>query len=155
MAQTGQPIYDVSFAGATITLSGGMGMPGKITDFMDDANPVEFPDVEVTGAGANLNGNMIRYAKPNLVMMSITVIPFSEDDNALYNAWARYRVQNGNQGTAWEQGITCIIDTSQSARAGSRTLSNGTMISGPGGPASTAEGKMQGRTYTFAFQAVS
>ena len=53
-------IKDVSFAGSSLTVGG---VP--VTDFMDDANPVEFQDVEVSSVGVNCNGSMIRNAKPN------------------------------------------------------------------------------------------
>ena len=73
-------IRDVSFAGATVYIDN-----HKLEDFMDDANPVEFPDTEVSTVGVNCNGNMIRNAKPNVVMMSVTVIPCTDDDKFLYD----------------------------------------------------------------------
>ena len=150
-------IQDVSFAGSEITLSGGPFGNVQIKDFMDDANPVEFQDVEVTSAGVNLNGAMIRNAKPNLITASMTVIPLSKSDSTLYRGWSRYRVQ-GSFDTVWEQPITLTISvrnrSSRNGASGNYTFKNGTMISGPGGPVSNAEGKMQGRTYTFAFVTV-
>lgn len=134
---------DVSFAGSSVTING-----HTITDFMDDANPVEFQDVEVSGVGVNCNGSMIRYAKPNVIMMSITVIPGSEDDNFLYDMWKEYRVQ-GDYSSRWEESLTASVDIANGAN--SKSYSNGTMVSGPGGPSSNGEGKMTGRTYTFAF----
>lgn len=136
-------IQDVSFAGSSVTVAG-----ITVTDFMDDANPVEFQDVEVSSVGVNCNGSMVRNAKPNVIMMSITVIPGSQSDTSLYNLWKKYRVQ-GNWNPQWEQGLTASV-TIGSGR-GSRSFSNGTMVSGPGGPSSNGEGKMTGRTYTFAF----
>lgn len=136
-------IKDVSFAGSSVTVAG-----ITVTDFMDDANPVEFQDVEVSSVGVNCNGSMIRNAKPNVIMMSLTVIPGSESDNKLYNLWKKYRVQ-GNFNTQWEEGLSASV--SIGSGRGSRSFSNGTMVSGPGGPSSNGEGKMTGRTYTFAF----
>lgn len=142
MAWTFQ-MQDVSFAGSSVTVAG-----ITVTDFMDDANPVEFQDVEVSTVGVNCNGSMIRNAKPNIVMMSLTVIPGSRSDIELYNLWKKYRVQ-GSWNSQWEQPLTASV-TIGSGR-GSRSYSNGTMVNGPGGPASNAEGKLQGRTYSFAF----
>lgn len=144
-------IRDVSFAGATVVVNG-----HKLEDFMDDANPVEFPDTEVSTVGVNCNGNMIRNAKPNVVMMSVTVIPCTEDDKYLYDLWRRYRVQDGvNNAIQWEQALQANISV-QGLNKSKKTwaFSNGTMVSGPGGPSSNGEGKMQGRTYTFAFVSV-
>ena len=134
---------DVSFAGSTVVVGG-----VTVRDFMDDANPVEFQDVEVSTVGVNCNGSMIRNAKPNVIMMSITVIPGSPSDNGLYALWKKYRVQ-GNYTAQWEQPLTATV--SIGAGHGSRHYSNGTMVSGPGGPSSNGEGKMTGRTYSFAF----
>ena len=142
MAWTFQ-IKDVSFAGSSVTVDG-----ITITDFMDDANPVEFQDVEVSSVGVNCNGSMIRNAKPNVIMMSMTVIPGSQSDLSLYNLWKQYRVQ-GDWNGKWEEALSATV-TIGSGR-GSRSFSNGTMVSGPGGPSSNGEGKMSGRTYTFAF----
>lgn len=146
----GQPILDVSFAGARVRFSGAIS--AEVTDFMDDANPIEVQEVEVSGAGANLNGNMIRYAKPNLVMLSVTVIPLSPSDMALREGIKKFRVQGGqNRHREWEQAVTCTIAVQDKAFV----FTNGTPISGHLAPSSTAEGKMQGRTYTFAFVSVS
>lgn len=136
-------IKDVSFAGSSVTVAG-----ITVNDFMDDANPVEFQDVEVSSVGVNCNGSMVRNAKPNVIMMSLTVIPGSQSDTNLYNLWKRYRVQ-GNFNSQWETGLSATV-TIGSGR-GSRSFANGTMVSGPGGPSSNGEGKMTGRTYTFAF----
>ena len=138
-------IHDVSFVGSTVSISTPFG-DTVITDFMDDANPIEFQDVEVSTVGVNCNGCMVRNAKPNAIMASVTVIPGSENDKTLYNIWRRYRVQ-GTYEAGWEQG--CSLTVTTRVRTDKYTL--GTMVSGPAGMSSNAEGKMQGRTYTFAF----
>lgn len=146
MAWTFQ-LHDVSFAGSTVEVAG-----ITVTDFMDDANPVEFQDVEVSSVGVNCNGSMIRNAKPNVIMMSVTVIPGSANDTAFYNLWKLYRVQ-GKWEKKWEEGLQASITIGGGDNA-KLSFSNGTMVSGPGGPSSNGEGKMTGRTYTFAFVTV-
>lgn len=147
-------LHDVSFAGSTVTVAG-----IKIVNFMDDANPVEFQDTDVSNVGVNCNGVMIRNAKPNVVMMSVTVIPGSQEDSSLYRLWAKYRVQDGNNeaGGQWSQALTATITVGNTQMTGRKTYNfgGGTMVSGPGGPVSNGEGKMQGRTYSFAFAQVS
>ena len=152
MSLSSTQLQDVSFAGSKVNVAG---IP--IEDFMDDANPVEFPDVEVSTVGVNCNGVMIRNAKPNVVMMSVTVIPGSQSDRSLYNLWKQYRVQNGVNKAAgqWSQSLQGSITVANGQRGGRYSFQGGTMVSGPGGPASSGEGKMQGRTYTFAFTAVN
>ena len=150
MSVSSNRLIDVSFAGARITVAG-----ITIDNFMDDANPVEFQDTEVSAVGMNCNGVMIRYARPSAVMMSVTVIPGSAEDAKLYRLWAKYRVQDGNNNSSqWEQPLTCVI-TTKGSRAAHYTFGGGTMVSGPGGPSANGEGKMMGRTYTFAFAVVN
>lgn len=149
-------IKDVSFAGSKITFSGAF--DAVISDFMDDANPVEFQDCEVSAVGVNCNGNMIRYAKPSAIMMSVTVIPGSESDLRLFENWRAFRIADEWQ-DIWGEPITAQLDCGNGmiddgmilGLGASRTLKNGTFVSGPAGVSSTGEGKMQGRTYTFAF----
>lgn len=140
-------INDVSFAGSKIKLSGA-GMSFDVIDFMDDANPVEFQDTEVSGAGMNFKGQMIRYAKASVITASVTVAPASESDDNLYAMWKKFRIHD-NWEPSWEDPITLTVMTGKHNHT--RTLSNGTMVSGPAGPSSNGEGKMIGRTYTFAF----
>ena len=58
MSVSSSHLIDVSFAGSTVRVAG-----ITIEDFMDDANPVEFQDVEVSSVGVNCNGVIIRNAK--------------------------------------------------------------------------------------------
>lgn len=140
-------IKDVSFAGSTVQITGPTGS-FRIIDFMDDANPVEFQDTEVSGVGMNFKGQMIRYAKASVITASVTVAPASDSDNNLYGLWKFYRIHDTWE-PGWEAPITMQVMTGKPGC--SRTLSNGTMVSGPAGPSSNGEGKMIGRTYTFAF----
>ena len=150
MGISSNELIDVSFAGASVTLAG-----ITVKNFMDDANPIEIPDTEVTSAGVNCNGVMIRNAKPNIITLSVTVIPGSDEDRRFYDLWKRYRVQNGiNNAGQWETSLTGTIVT-KGTRGRTYGFSGGTMISGPAGPTSNGEGKMQGRTYTFAFAVVN
>ena len=139
-------LNDVSFAGSSVNISG----VGDIRDFMDDANPVEFQDCEVSAVGVNCNGQMIRYAKPSAVMMSVTVIPGSGSDKALWALWKKYRIKD-SWDMQWETDLSATVTVQNGHFGMSRTLTGGTMVSGPGGPTSNGEGKLQGRTYTFAF----
>lgn len=144
-------LLDVSFAGSTVTVAG-----RTIHDFMDDANPVDFQDLEVTNVGVNCNGVMIRSARPAAAMCSITVIPASADDAFFHDLLVKYHLQDGkNNSTQWETPLTAIIVLGK-PNVSKKTfkLSGGTMVGGPTGVSSNGQGKMQGRTYRFAFAKV-
>ena len=154
MSVSSSQLIDVSFAGSTVRVAG-----ITVEDFMDDANPVEFQDVEVSSVGVNCNGVIIRNAKPNVIMMSVTVIPGSNSDGKLYSLWKQYRVQNGSNKASgqWSESLKASISLANGQLKANKSynFAGGTMVSGPGGPSSNGEGKMQGRTYTFAFAVVN
>lgn len=140
-------LYDVSFAGSTITVNG-----ATITDFVDDANPIEFQDVVLTRPEFSCNGRMIRCIKPNPIVMSVTVIPGSASDKGLFNLWKGYYCGISSM---CKQFIDCNITIGNNTSSiKSISLKGGTMISGPGGFSANGVGKMKGKTYVFAFQNV-
>ena len=141
-------LYDLSFAGSVIRIDG----VGEINHFMDDANPVEFPDVTVANVGVNLNGIMARHSNPAPVIFSVTVIPGSVSDYKLYALWEAARIKDGKYKTEWGKGLTADIMLGRPTNGNSHFhFEGGTMLSGPGGPAASGEGKMLGRTYTLGF----
>ena len=142
-----QRIWDLSFTGARVMIDGDI-----ITDFMDDANPIEFQDVDTCNIEWSCNGRMIRTAKPSALMVSITVIPGSSSDADLHHIWINSFVGGGT-------GNLDIVNQRHTLRIRYRsgygfTLSGGTCVSGPPGAGVNASGKMGGNTYTFAFETI-
>lgn len=144
-------LLDVSFAGSTVIIAG-----RTIKDFMDDANPIDFQDIEVSQVGVNCNGVMIRTARPAAAMCSVTVIPASNDDSFFHDLLVKYHVQDGkNNAAQWETPLTAkIVLGKPNAKRREYRLSGGTMVGGPTGVSANGTGKMQGRTYRFAFAKV-
>ena len=143
-------MYDVSFAGSVITIGG-----ATISEFMDDANPIEIQDTEVAGIEWSCNGRMIRTVKPSAILISVTVIPGSTSDDALRKIWK----ENFNNGGDIKLGatnkmLTCSISCGNSS-IGSFSFTNGTCLSGAAAITSNGQGKMGGNTYTFAFEKVA
>lgn len=153
MAQDNQ-IYDVSAAGSTLQITGEGWSLNDISDFLDDANPFQFPDTEVSGVGMNFKGALIRYARGNPFMFSVTVCAGSNSDKILRTALAKYHISNGEKIRG--NGISATLSVPAMGTTGNNTysLSKGVIVSGPMGPTATGEGKMQGNTYTFAFASV-
>lgn len=147
MANT-KTMYDVSFAGTRVIIGG-----VRIYDFMDDANPVDIQDTDNCNIEWSCNGKMIRTVKPAAVMVSVTVIPGSDSDQALYKIWHSGFSNTGNVNLgAADKEITCSIS---SPHAPKRSFAGGTCVSGAAGLTSNGQGKMGGNTYTFAFSQVN
>ena len=140
-------INDLSFAGAKVSING-----CEITEFMDDANPVDVQDAETCNIEWSCNGKMIRTVKPSGVFISVTVIPGSNSDKNLKRIW-RERMCNGGTvslGTA-DSSLSCTIST----HLGDYNFADGTCIAGAGAVSANGQGKMGGNTYTFVFERVN
>lgn len=145
--QTGQSIYDVSFAGCKVVIGGAL-----ITSWMDDQNPVDIQDTETTNIEWSCNGRMIRTIKPSAVLISLTVIPGSISDNALRTIWKKHFSNAGYVDlNAADEPLSC---TMSHPKRGSFTFTNGTVVSGAAALTTNGQGKMGGNTYTFAFERV-
>lgn len=145
----GKSLVDISFAGSVVTING-----ANITSFMDDQNPIEFQDTEVSNIEWSCNGRMIRSVKPSHILMSVTVIPSSTSDKSL-RTMLKNNLLNGGKidlGAA-NQMLTASVSLKNDGD-GQRSFSfrNGTCVAGPLGPTAHGSGKMGGNTYTFAFE---
>lgn len=142
-------IYDVSFAGSIIVIGG-----ARITEFMDDANPLDIQDVDTCNIEWSCNGRMIRTVKPSSIMMSVTVIPGTASDNALKTIWKKNFCNGGSISLSEaNHSLSCSITTGKGGA--SYTFTGGTIVSGAAALTSNGQGKMGGNTYTFAFEEVA
>ena len=144
MAVSSSKIVDLSFAGSKIRIGGDL-----IEDFVDDANPVEFAECECATIIYSCSGKMTRIAKPSAIMMSVTVIPGSPSDQRLSARWRRALVNQNSTGVT-DDAIDANVSFGNPTMRGV-SLKKGTIVSGPGGPNVSGTGKMNGKTYTFAF----
>ena len=142
-------IYDLSFAGSTITIGGVL-----VKDFMDDANPIDIQDTETANIEWSCNGRMIRTIKPAAVILSVTVIPNSPSDNGLRTIWKRSFANGGSVSmNEANKSLNCTIQVGR-PQGGTFQFSGGTCLSGAAAVTSNGQGKMGGNTYTFAFENV-
>ena len=142
-------IYDLSFAGSTIVIDG-----VEITDFMDDANPVDIQDTENANIEWSCNGRMIRTIKPSAIIMSVTVIPNSRSDRGLRTIWKRGFINGGSVSLADSNKSLTASITTGNPKGGIFMFSGGTCLSGAAAVTANGQGKMGGNTYTFAFENV-
>lgn len=140
-------VYDRSFAGSTVTIDG---IP--ITEFMDQENPIDIQDTETSNIEWDCEGKMVRTVKPSAILISVTVIPGSENDKKLREIWLRHFSNGGTVNVEdADRAIECTIQTGHSDIE-SYTFTNGTCVSGAAGVTANGQGKMGGNTYTFAFE---
>lgn len=158
-------MIDVSMAGASIILKSknGLVVSNPITEFADDGNPVDIPNLEVAGGNMNLNGLLVTWTKPNPVQISFTLIPGSDSERALHKFLAAVHV-GGKGSTVGEAFIESLVykyptPNSQRSTTGKNTntitFSNGRLLSGPPAVGTNNEGKASSTTWTFMFESFS
>lgn len=52
----------------------------EVSNFADDANPIDIPGIEISGSAMGLNGNLITWNTANPLLATINVVPNSEED---------------------------------------------------------------------------
>jgi hypothetical protein len=150
--------FDISFTGASVVVSQGKTLDTTITEFSDEDTPLECSEIEVTGNAITLNGQLVLWRKPSAYMVSVTVIPRSENDLTLSKMLYQSRVCPARAvavSDLWSKmTIKCprINESGNTRAVDTYKFSNGRILSGPTGPASNSEGKMSARKYTFVFQ---
>lgn len=157
---------EVSMAGSVVTINA-KGGKVTLTEFAEDADPISISDLEVRKGGMNLNGNLVSWAAPNPITVSLSLIPGSASDKKL-SALIRacHLGGKGNQiGDAFISSMTIAVPTSVGATdagtlaiSGSKTqwsFSNGFITSGPVAQGTNSDGKATTKTYTFTFEKVT
>ena len=72
---------DISGIGITVTIFASKTYPAGLTisQFADDADPLDLPDIEILSEGMNVNGELVTWLTPKPLAVSINVIPNTED----------------------------------------------------------------------------
>lgn len=144
-------IIDLSANNLTLNIDGKV-----IKDFMDDANPLEFQDVDLANIDFSCNGAMCRTMKPACVIFSVTVIPGSESYTHLLGIWKKCFSNDGrasHDDTPLVATLSCT-GSGNTAKNVKLRMRKGTCIGGTPGVGVSSSGKMGGATFSFAFAQV-
>ncbi len=120
-----------------------------ITEFADDADPVDFPAQEIMGSGGGVNGDLVVWSKyvPNDI--TINVIPGSDSDQNLQILLLANKVGK-NKSSARD-----IIDATVIYPDGTtRQLNTGFIKSGMPGNGIASEGREKSKAYAFTFESI-
>lgn len=139
---------NISTFGTTAYLSASKTMPigFLIKAFADDVDSFQVHEAQTGNAIMDVNGYVLRYASGTPLFVSIGVVADSTEDQLLgviYNANRAAKTSRLAQDS-----INLILNL---ANGGVRTFIKGRIISGPASATLTAEGRMSGNVYTFAF----
>lgn len=122
----------------------------EVTGFADDLDPLESPDLEVAETGFGLNGDMVTWARPNGIEITLGVIPNSTDDVNLDVLMEANRPAKGK--TLAYDTVSIVINYPGGQVV---TLSEGKIIRGRPVNQVVSAGRIASKPYVFRFENVS
>lgn len=136
-------IYDVAATGLSVLIRSTITFPMGffVQGFADDSDPIGFAEQSVAEADTNINGEVVTWGKPQLLNPTLTVVAGSPGDSnlsALLNARKR----------GIKEAVEMIVTYPD---GGMVVASEGTITTGTVGRGVSSDGKLQARSYTFAF----
>lgn len=121
-----------------------------VTEFADDADPLDSPDLATADTGMGLNGDLIVWSRPAGIEITVNVIPTSTGDSNLDALLEANRVSKGKAGARDTITIVFTYPSGQTV-----TCSNGVIISGPVVSSVAGQGRIKTRQYHFRFEKLS
>jgi hypothetical protein len=121
-----------------------------LTEFADDADPLDSPDFQASDASSGLNGDMLVWSKAGGIEVLVNVIPTSEGDNNLDALLDANR--NGKNKSSAKDNIGIVFTYPTGQRV---ICADGVLLSGPMLPQVAGSGRLKTRQYRFKFEKVT
>ncbi len=119
----------------------------SITQWADDADPLDFPSIPVSDAAMGVNGDLIVWSSANPIPIGIAVIPTSQDDINLSILLEANRPGRG------KKPIKDIITLTVTYPDGTiRIANNGAIMDGMPGNSVASAGRQKTKVYQFKFE---
>lgn len=135
--------------GLQISLIASVTFPAGIilTQFADDADPLDSAAIQIADAAMGLNGDLVTWSKAVPIPMALNVIPQSDDDRNLAVLAEANRVGKG------KRSVRDVITASIIYPDGTATIvSNGKLLTSMVMTSVSSSSRMKSKPYTFAFQ---
>jgi hypothetical protein len=128
---------------ASVTFPAGL----PIEQFADDADPFDFPQLQLADVAMGLNGDLLTWSKATPLETTVAVVPESVDDINLSVVAAANRVGKNKQSAQ-----DVITLTGKYPSGITVTLLNGRMIEAMMSNSIASAGRMKSKPYKFAFE---
>lgn len=140
---------DVSGTGIEITVIAAPTFPAgiKITEFADDADPLDLPELQIAEWGMGVNGDLVVWRAPKPIELTLNVIPDGDDDKNLAILFDANRVAKNK--TSYKDVITLVAKYPDGT---TKMLSNGAIVSGIPMNSIASSGKTKSKPYKFVFE---
>ena len=128
---------------ASVTFPNGF----EITQYADDTDPLDIPEIVVADKKMGLNGDLIVWGVATPIEIAVAVVPGSDDDVNLAILLEANRTAKGKPPVR-----DIITFTGIYPQAANLTLSPGRILSGPPGSSVAAVGRLKSKVYKFTFE---
>lgn len=144
-------MHNVSATGIKMRLVASLTFPAgfDITQFADDGDPLNSEKLTIAETAAALNGDLVAWGKPNVIPLTVAVLPDTDEDRNLSILWNVNRI--GKNKVAVQDIITLVVTYPNGDQ---KILSNGVMISGPALNSGSSEGRLKTKEYEFSFESI-
>lgn len=121
----------------------------SLTQFADDADPFDIPSVQLADKAKGVNGDLIVWSKANPIVVTLNIIPGSDDDLNLSILAASNLPSRG------KRNITDIVTlTGVYPQGDVITLTQGILTDAFIGKSVASAGRFKTKAYAFAFEDV-
>jgi hypothetical protein len=121
-----------------------------ISQFADDGDPFDVPEMEIASSGMSLNGTRAVWSVANTIDITISVLPNTEEDRNLQILFEANRVGHGKIVANDIITMTGLYNDGSSV-----TAINGSIMSGMVTNAIASEGRMKTKAYKFNFENIT
>ncbi|CDL85469.1 phage tail fiber protein [Xenorhabdus szentirmaii] len=142
-------MHDVSATGLSLVIQASKTFPSgiQITQFADDADPLDLPAVDIAQTGMDINGNLTSWSAPTPQTVTINVLAGSEEDENLSILLEANIAKRGRRHAGDE--ITIVASYGDGSTT---TARNGKITNGSRGNSAASAGRLKSKQYTFVFQ---
>lgn len=140
---------NISGFGLQVVVTASTTFPAGITisQFADDADPFDLPEIAIAETGMGLNGDMVIWAKATPIDVQIAVVPNGPDDINLQLLLEANRVAKGKRGARDSITLAAVYPDSRV-----KLMQQGTLISGVPGNGISSAGRYKTKVYRFRFE---
>lgn len=145
-------MQDISGFGISLNIVATNTFPNgfDVTEFADDADPFDSPDLKVGDQKMGLNGTLVTWSVASPIVLKVAVVPQSTDDQNLAILLDANRVAKGK--TSAQDACTLTATYPAGPR---KTLGPGKITDGPVLSSVAAVGRLKSKVYTFTFENTS
>jgi len=142
---------DISGFGLVANIKASVSFPAgfQVSQFADDGDALDVPSMQLADKAMGLNGDLVTWSKAAPLVITMNVIPNSEDDKNLAVIAESNRVGKGKKSA--QDVITVTVSYPDGKTV---TYTNGKLTDAMPGNGVASAGRLKSKPYVFAFENV-